>query len=141
MGLLQIWDDVRFGVCTGGVCGVFLCIIGLSKFDSIVDVVLDVLKEMQNRFLCNDMEYFGIVCKDINGKYFVFKVEIDNLRKELYFLKRKCFIGIDRVVVYYIYGVDSYGDYVDEFFLSSDKNFVRSKDNNFEVFYFVIFDG
>lgn len=87
------------------------------------------------------MEYFGIVCKDINGKYFVFKVEIDNLRKELYFLKRKCFIGIDRVVVYYIYGVDSYGDYVDEFFLSSDKNFVRSKDNNFEVFYFVIFDG
>ncbi|EJQ0105617.1 DUF4329 domain-containing protein, partial [Shigella flexneri] len=31
---------------------------------------LDALKETQNRSLCNDMEYSGIVCKDTNGKYF-----------------------------------------------------------------------
>lgn len=141
MGLLQTWDDARFGACTGGVCGVFLRIIGLSKFDSTADAALDALKETQNRFLCNDMEYFGIVCKDTNGKYFAFKAETDNLRKELYFLKRKCFTGTDRVAAYYTYGADSYGDYVDEFFLSSDKNFVRSKDNNFEAFYFATLDG
>nr|WP_311231066.1 DUF4329 domain-containing protein [Escherichia coli] len=81
MGLLQTWDDARSGACTGGVCGVLSRIIGPSKFDSTADAALDALKETQNRSLCNDMEYSGIVCKDTNGKYFASKAETDNLRK------------------------------------------------------------
>lgn len=71
-----------------GVCGVLSRIIGPSKFDSTADAALDALKETQNRSLCNDMEYSGIVCKDTNGKYFASKAETDNLRKESYPLKR-----------------------------------------------------
>lgn len=71
----------------GGVCGVLSRIIGPSKFDSTADAALDALKETQNRSLCNDMEYSGIVCKDTNGKYFASKAETDNLRKESYPLK------------------------------------------------------
>ncbi|RHG01865.1 RHS repeat protein, partial [Escherichia coli] len=141
MGLLQTWDDARSGACTGGVCGVLSRIIGPSKFDSTADAALDALKETQNRSLCNDMEYSGIVCKDTNGKYFASKAETDNLRKESYPLKRKCPTGIDRVAAYHTHGADSHGDYVDEFFSSSDKNLVRSKDNNLEAFYLATPDG
>ncbi len=141
MGLLQTWDDARSGACTGGVCGVLSRIIGPSKFDSTADAALDALKETQNRSLCNDMEYSGIVCKDTNGKYFASKAETDNLRKESYPLKRKCPTGTDRVAAYHTHGADSHGDYVDEFFSSSDKNLVRSKDNNLEAFYLATPDG
>ncbi|MBS8663718.1 RHS repeat protein, partial [Escherichia coli] len=141
IGLLQTWDDARSGACTGGVCGVLSRIIGPSKFDSTADAALDALKETQNRSLCNDMEYSGIVCKDTNGKYFASKAETDNLRKESYPLKRKCPTGTDRVAAYHTHGADSHGDYVDEFFSSSDKNLVRSKDNNLEAFYLATPDG
>ncbi|MBL3996030.1 DUF4329 domain-containing protein [Escherichia coli] len=141
MGLLQTWDDARSGACTGGVCGVLSRIIGPSKFDSTADAALDALKETQNRSLCNDMEYSGIVCKDTNGKYFASKAETDNLRKESYPLKRKCPTGTDRVAAYHTHGADSHGDYVDEFFSSSDKNLVRSKDNNLKAFYLATPDG
>ena len=141
MGLLQTWDDARSGACTGGVCGVLSRIIGPSKFDSTADAALDALKETQNRSLCNDMEYSGIVCKDTNGKYFASKAETDNLRKASYPLKRKCPTGTDRVAAYHTHGADSHGDYVDEFFSSSDKNLVRSKDNNLEAFYLATPDG
>ncbi|YBP42983.1 DUF4329 domain-containing protein [Escherichia coli] len=49
--------------------------------------------------------------------------------------------GTDRVAAYHTHGADSHGDYVDEFFSSSDKNLVRSKDNNLEAFYLATPDG
>jgi len=65
---LSTWNDAKSGACTDGFCGVLATLIGPDKFDTPTHAALEALKKTQNRSLCKDMEYSGVICKDANEK-------------------------------------------------------------------------
>ncbi len=63
------------------------------------------------------------------------------MRKTSYPLKRSCPTGTERVAAYHTHGVDSGGEYVDEFFSSTDKDIVKDPLNHLDAFYLATPDG